>query len=155
MKIGIIVFSQTGNTYSVAQRLERQLSEAGHSVNVERVEITGELGPQATDFQLKTRPEVAPYNALVFGAPVMGFALSPAMKKYLAQISSLRGKKVACFITKQLPFYWTGGNQAVNKVKRICKSKDGAVCGSGIVIWSSARREEIIVNVVDRLSGLF
>lgn len=155
MNIGIIVFSQTGHTHSVAQRLEQKLVQAGHSVNIERVEIFGELGSAAADFRLKTRPEVAGYDAIVFGAPVMGFALSPVMKSYLAQIVPLNGQKVACFITKQLPFYWTGGKQAVNTVKKICASKNGAVCGSGIVIWSSARREEMITDVVDGLSGLF
>ncbi len=155
MNIGIIVFSQTGHTHSVAQRLEKKLVQAGHSASVERVEIYGELGTAAADFQLKACPDVDGYDAIVFGAPVMGFALSPAMKGYLAQIAPLDGKKVACFITKQLPFYWTGGKQAVKTVKELCASKNGAICGSGIVIWSSARREEMISNVVDGLSGLF
>ena len=155
MHIGIIVFSQTGNTHSVAMRLEEKLVRAGHLVNIERVEIFGELNPRVTDIQFKTRPQVDTYDALVFAAPVMAFALSPAMKSYLGRIGPLEGKKVACLITKQLPFYWTGGRQAVNTMKKICQSKDGAVCGSGIVIWSSSRREEMIVDVVDRLSGLF
>jgi len=155
MNIGIIVFSQTGNTHSVALRLQQKLSAAGHTATVERVEISGELGPRATDFQLKTRPEVASYDALVFGAPVMAFSLSPAMKSYLAQIASLKGKQVACFVTKSLPFYWTGGNQAIHKMGEICESKGGAVCGSGIVIWSSARREQMITDVVERLCRLF
>jgi flavodoxin len=155
MNIGIIVFSQTGNTHSVALKLEERLAQAGHSVNMERVEIFGELGPNATDFQLKTSPEVSAYDALVLGAPVMGFALSPAMQRYLTQVGSLQGKTIACFITKQLPFYWTGGKQAVNRIKKICESKDGAIRGSGIVIWSSACREEMIGDVVDGLSKLF
>ncbi|MCP4539371.1 MAG: flavodoxin family protein [Chloroflexi bacterium] len=155
MNIGIIVFSQTGNTYSVAQRLEEKLVQAGHSANIERVEIEGELGSAAADFRIKTRPEVNAYDAIVFGTPVMAFGLSPVMKRYLPQISSLQGKKVACFITKQLPFYWTGGRQAVGKIKKICQSKNGTICGSGIVIWSSGSREEMIVDVVDGLSGLF
>jgi len=155
MNIGIIVFSQTGHTHSVALRLQEKLSAAGHSATVERVEISGELGPGATNFQLKTRPEVDTYDALVFGAPVLGFALSPAMKSYLAQIASLKGKQVACFVTKSLPFYWTGGNQAIHKMGEICESKGGAVCGSGIVVWSSARREQMITDVVERLCRLF
>jgi len=124
-------------------------------VGIERIEISGELGPGATNFQLKTRPDVDTYDALVFGAPVQAFSLSPAMKSYLTQIASLKGKKAACFITKYLPFHWTGGNQAINKMKKICESKDGTVCGSGIVIWSSAHREKKITDVVEKLSRLF
>ncbi len=155
MNIGIIVFSQSGNTYSVAQKLGEKFIQAGHSTNIERIEIVGELDPTGANFQLTTKPQVAPYDAIVFSAPVMAFALSPAMKKYLAQIGSLKNKKVAFLVTKQLPFYWTGGRQAVNKMKKICESKDGTVCGSGIVIWSSARRDQMVTQVVDRLSKSF
>jgi len=134
MNIGIIIYSQTGNTNSVALKLKEKLSAAGHSVDIEQIEISGELGPRATNFQIKTKPDVDKYDALVFGAPIQAFSLSPAMKSYLTQIASLKNKKVTCFITKHLPFHWTGGNQAINKMKKICKSKDGTVCGSGIII---------------------
>ena len=155
MNIGIIIYSQTGNTSSVALKLKEKLSAVGHSVGIERIEISGELGPRATNFQLKTKPDVDKYDALVFGAPVQAFSLSPAMKSYLSQIASLKSKKIACFVTKHLPFYWTGGNQAVNKMGKICKSKDGTVCGSGVVIWSSTHRDQKITEVIDRLSRLF
>jgi hypothetical protein len=70
-------------------------------------------------------------------------------------MTSLKGKKVACFVTKGLPFYWTGGNQAINKMEKICKSKDGEVCGSEMVIWSSKRRDQKITEVIEKLSKLF
>lgn len=155
MNIGIIVFSQTEHTYSIALKLQEKLSEAGHSAKVERVEISGEARPGSKDFQFKTTPEVDPYDALVFAAPVQAFSLVLPMKSYLTQIASLQDKKVAFLVTKQLPFYWTGGNQAVNTMKKICESKGGVVCGSGIVVWSSGRREEMIANVVEKLSCLF
>ncbi len=155
MNIGIIIYSQTGNTNSVALKLKDKLFTAGHSVGIERIEISGESGPRATNFQLKTKPDVDKYDALVFGAPVQAFSLTPVMKSYLTQIPSLKGKKIACFVTKQLPFYWTGGNQALNKMKRICESKEGTVCGLGMVIWSSAHRDQKITDAIDRLSRLF
>jgi flavodoxin len=155
VNIGIIVFSQTGHTQSVALRLQEKLSAAGHTATIEQVEISGELGSGVSNYQLKTTPEVGTYDALVFGGPVLGFALSPAMKDYLTQIASLKGKKVACFITKSLPFYWTGGNQAVKTMRELCESKGGEVCGSGIVLWSSGRREQMIADVVERLCRLF
>ena len=155
MNIGIIIYSQTGNTNSVALKLKEKLYADGHSVDIEQIEISGELGPRATNFQLKTKPDVDKYDALVFGAPVQAFSLSPAMKSYLTRMTSLKGKKVACFVTKQLSFSWTGGNQAINKMEKICKSKDGEVCGSGMVIWSSKRRDQKITEVIDRLSRLF
>ncbi|MGB6369813.1 MAG: flavodoxin domain-containing protein [Atribacterota bacterium] len=155
MNIGIIVYSQTGNTNSVALKLKEKLSAAGHSAGIEQIEISGELGPRATNLQLKTKPDVDKYDALVFGAPVQAFSLSPVMKSYLKQVASLKSKKVACFVTKGLPFYWIGGNQAINKIKKICESRNGTVCGSGMVIWMSKRREKKITDVVEKLSRLF
>jgi flavodoxin len=154
MNIGIIVFSQTGHTHSVALKLQEKLSEAGHSATVEQVEISGEARPGATDFQIKTAPDVAPYDVIVFAGQVQAFSLSAGMKNYLSQIGALQGKKVALLVTKQLPFYWTGGNRAVNTMKKICESKGGVVCGSGIIIWGSKRREEMINEVIDKLSRL-
>ena len=39
MKIGIVVYSQTGNTYQVAEKLQETLSDKGHSVNIERINV--------------------------------------------------------------------------------------------------------------------
>ncbi len=47
MKIGIIVYSQTGNTFSVAEKLKAKLTAAGHNVNIERLTtVGGEDGPE-------------------------------------------------------------------------------------------------------------
>jgi len=37
----------------------------------------------------------------------------------------------------------------------VCESKGAEVSGSGIINWSKSSREQQIVEVVDRLSGLF
>jgi len=155
MNIGIIVHSQTGHTYSVAQKLMERLIAAGHSANLERIISAGTVRPGVKDVQLETRPEVDSYDALVFGAPVYGFSLSPVMTSYLNQIVSLKSKKVACVVTQFFPFPWMGGNRAIGQMKEICESKGAEVFGSAIVNWSSFRRHRQIIESVDRLSGLF
>lgn len=154
MKIGIIVYSQTGNTWSVAQKLETKLAAAGHSATLERITIVGEASP-GTPVQFQTLPDVGPYEAIAFGAPVQAFSLATAMKGYLQQIASLQGKQVACFVTKQLPFYWTGGNQALGTMRRICQSKGATVREMGIALWGSKQREQEIANLVNKLSAAF
>jgi flavodoxin len=39
MKIGMIIFSQTGNTYSVASRLYEKLLKLKKDVSIERIEV--------------------------------------------------------------------------------------------------------------------
>lgn len=154
MKVGIVVYSQTGNTHTVAQKLKEKFIAAGHSAEVEQVTVTGNTSPGSKDFQLVTIPNTSSYDALVFAAPVQAFSLSPVMAAYLKQIQSLQDKKIACYVTKQLPRKWTGGNQAIGKIKRICESKGGTVCGSEIINWNS-NREQIIDECVDNLVCLF
>jgi len=153
MNIGIIVYSRTGNTHSVALKLEEKLAAAGHAVTLERIEV-GEVTP-GKPVQFKTLPDAGPYDALIFGAPVHGFSLCQPMAGYLKQVASLQGKKVACLVTQAFPYPWLGGNRAIRQMKQICESKGATVCGSGIVNWMNKRREQQIVEVVDRLSKLF
>jgi flavodoxin len=155
MKIGIIIHSQTGNTNSVALKLKEKLSAAGHSVDLERLKVAGALRRGIKDIQFETLPNAGQYDALVFGAPVEAFSLSPVMVSYLTQIASLQSKKVACLVTQFFPYPWMGGNRAIGQMKKICESKGAVVFGSEVINWSSSRRNLKITEAVDRLSRLF
>ncbi|MEA3239842.1 MAG: hypothetical protein U9Q94_08730 [Candidatus Bipolaricaulota bacterium] len=89
MKIGIIIYSQTGNTLSVGEKLKERLATAGHSAEIEQVTVVGSRKSGDRAFQLAIRPNVAQYDALVFGSAVEAFPLSPVMKSYLTGADSL------------------------------------------------------------------
>jgi flavodoxin len=147
MEIGIIVYSKTGNTYSVAEKLQKKLKADGHSVEL------GEVKP-GENITFENKPEIDAYDAVIFGSPVHAFSLAPAMKEYLNQIQSLEGKKVACYVTKGLPFKSTGGKQAISQMTEIIQSKDGNLLGTDILVWKGGKLENII-KLVDKLSALF
>jgi len=155
MNIGMIIYSQTGNTLSVAMKLKEKLAAAGHAVTLEQVKVIGEARPGMKDIRFETLPDPGQYDVLVFGSWVLGFSLTPAMNSYLKQIATLQGKRVACLITHYFPLAWMGGNRASGQMKSICESKGATVIGSGVVNWSNSRREQEIAEVVDRLSKLF
>ena len=155
MNIGIILYSQTGNTYSVSLKLKEKLITAEHSVDIERLKVVGEVRPGTKDIRLETLPDIEPYDALVFGSPVQAFSLSSVMASYLTQIASLQGKKVAFLVTQYFPFPWMGGNRTVGQMKKICEPKGAVVCGVAIVNWSNPNREKRIIEVVEKLSKLF
>ena len=100
MKIGIIVHSQTNNTYLVAQKLQEKLSEDGNEVEIKRVKMKGGDKSGRKDIQIENPPEVSDYDALIFGSPVHAFSLAPAMKVYLEQIPSLQDKKIAFLLPR-------------------------------------------------------
>lgn len=155
MKIGIIVHSHTGNTYSVAQRLKEELLAAGHALSLEKVIAVNDEQPDVSKIQLKETPDASEYDALIFGAPVRGFSLSPVMKSYLSQIVSLKGKKIVCYVTEYFPYPWMGGNRAVDQMKKLCETKGTEVFETRVINWSNRQREKKITNMVEELNKLF
>jgi flavodoxin len=154
VNIGIITYSRTGHTLSVAVKLKEALSAAGHSVSLERLETLELVSTYAADARLETKPAIDTYDALVFGAPVRGGTPAPPMVSYLEQITSLQGKRVVCLATGVFPAGW-GRNQTIAHMKEVCESKGATVCGSGSVGWWSLGRKRRIDEVVDDLSSLF
>jgi flavodoxin len=153
-RVGIIVYSHTGHTLTVAERLRERLSEMGHRVTLERLETVGPVSPSADTAELRKKPFVGGYDALVLGSPVRGGRMSAPMRSYLEQVPSLEGKKVACLVTGFFPAGW-GRNQTLAEMEAACESKGAVVCGSGSVGWFSLRRKGQISRIVDHLSELF
>lgn len=155
MKIGIIVFSKTGNTYSTANKLMEKLSQKGHSIKLEKLEPKGEVHPGIKNLELQNIPDVKNYDAVIFGSPVWAFSLSPVLKTYMNMIPSLENKKVICFVTKGLPFNWTGGNNSISQMIKICKSKGAKPLATGIITWlkkSDEQIDKLINNILQILN---
>ncbi|MBN1857869.1 flavodoxin [Candidatus Bipolaricaulota bacterium] len=155
MKIGIVVYSQTGHTLSVAEELKRKLDEAGHSVSLEQVSVVGGRKQGDRAFELDVTPGLGSYEALVLGSAVEAFSLSPVLSRYLEQLDSLQEKRVACLVTQQFPYPWMGGNRAIRQMVKLCESKGASVCGAAIVNWAQSRRETTTAQAIAYLAGLF
>jgi len=93
MNIGIIVYSQTGNTLQVANRVKERLIGEGHSVVLEQVTVVGGRTPKTKEFELEAKPNVENYDAIVFASYVEAFSLCAVMARYLKGIGSLEGKQ--------------------------------------------------------------
>jgi flavodoxin len=154
MKVGIIVYSNTGNTISVAERLEKSLAAKGHNVEIKRVELENESPKPGSPLILKTAPDITPYDTVIFASPVHAFSLAPAMKLYLSQIGALSGIKTHCFITQGFKKSWLGGNRAVRQISAACKAKGGSMISTGIVNWPDEQRERQIQEIVTALSAI-
>lgn len=152
MKIGLIVYSETGNTLSVAQKLEQALKTSGHAVTLAKIEADRDQKTGAIAF--KATPAVDAYDVVIFASPVQAFSLAKGMGMYLAQLSSLSGKKVACFVTQHLKKDWMGGNHAIKQITAACKAKGADISQSGIVHWSSETRDAQIDEVIRKMCGI-
>jgi NAD(P)H dehydrogenase (quinone) len=155
MNIGIIIHSHTGHTHLVSHKQMEKLSSGGHSVKIKRVIPENDMQPDIKKIIFKSAPEISTFDALIFGAPVRAFSLSPVLTAYLNQIPSLDRKKILLFTTMFLPFTWMGGENAIYQMKKICFTKSGDVCETGIIKWSGFGRDKRINKMVDRFCGKF
>jgi NAD(P)H dehydrogenase (quinone) len=151
MNVGIIVYSQTGNTLSVAQKLKEAILAQGHTAVLERVEAENDAPNSKQPPRLTKAPDLSGYDAVLFGAPVHAFSLCLVMKLYLTQCSKLRGKPVCCFVTQHLKKPWMGGNRAIKQMHALCGDKGADNRESGVVNWTAPGRDAQIDAVVTRL----
>lgn len=154
MKIGIILYSQTGNTRSVALKLKEKLTGFGHKAAIEEIKASGTgHGPSAV--HLTSIPDASLFDALVLAAPVQAFTLTMVMKSYCNHLPSLNGTKVAFLLTQFFPFRWMGGTRALRVLKGHAERLGAVALGGEVVNWSRKNRVEIIEAVTDRLAKLF
>lgn len=154
MNIGIIIFSRTGNTLYVAEKVRDACLAQGHTAVIERVNAENEDPNNKLPVRLKNAPDPLRFDAVIFGAPVQAFSLSPIMKVYMAQLPQLKGKKACCFVTEHFSKPWMGGKQAVKQICSLCQSKGTDISKSGIVNWTSKSRDDQIADVASKLGKI-
>lgn len=151
MKIGIIVHSHTGHTLMAAEKIRDMLISRGEEATVLRV--NAESGKDRRIAVLTEKPPVEGFDALIFGAPVWGFSITPAMREYLMQLNSLKGRKVACFIT-QSGGPLLGGNRTIRQIKALCKGKGAEITIAEIIRWKSEEFEQRIEAAAEKLCAI-
>lgn len=151
MKIGIIVYSKTGNTLAVANRLYEQYLKLGHTVNLERVIVANDAESTVAKMKLTNAPKIDQFDLLVFCAPVNGFRLSLVMQAYLNQLPSLKGKVVMGFVTQYFPYSFLGGKQAIKGMTKLCLAKGVEISKTSIINWKNPlKKEQLIVETIDK-----
>jgi len=154
MKIGIIVFSRTGNSLSVAEKIREACIANGHEATIERIHAEHEEPNNQFPLKLTATPSLSGYDAVVLGAAVEAFSLSPVLKAYLAQLPGAGGKRAACFVTQHLSKPWLGGNRAIRQARALCKAKGLDVRATGIVNWTNKARDAQIAGVAAEFAKL-
>ncbi len=155
MKIGIIVYSQTGNTYSVAIKIKEALIKKGHSVEIDKIEAIRETKQNVNNIKISKMPDVEKYDGLIFASFVEAFSLCPVMDTYLKQLKSLNNKKIAVYVTQFFPYPWMGGKHAIKQMKKNLILKGNAITETGIVNWKNKNREQIIQKLVEQFTIYF
>ena len=150
MKIGIMVHSQTGNTLSVAEKIQERLAKEGHSTELKKIIPFKESDPRPEDVRFQAKPPVDGYEALIFAAPVWGFSLSAVMRAYLDDMELASKPVVLGFVTHAFPLPWMGGTRAIRQMEGLCQAKGLRILGTGIINWSRKDREKQILDLTEQ-----
>ena len=155
MSIGIIVYSQTGNTLKVCEAVKTGLESEGFKITIERIEGEGHPGQKTSEITLTNEPDARKYDSLIFASPVQAFSLAVPMQKYMEGLSGLNGKKAAFIMTKGLPFKWTGATHALSQMHSLADKAGAAISRIDTVIWPSRNPERDTAAAIARLKEFF
>lgn len=153
MKIGIIVYSQIGNTSSVASSLYDKLKKEKYDVSLEKIEALRDMKKNNRNFKIINAPDLDKYDFLILASYVEGFMLCPVMKEYLKNISSKKNKRALAFLTHLFPFHWMGANHAMKEMISFSKKKEIIVQKTEIIDWSNKKRGKEIEILIDEFSN--
>lgn len=140
MNICFIVYSKTGHTLSLANKLKDKLDYIGHNTTLAK------LGD--------SEPDISKYNGLVIATPVHGASPAEVVKDYLGKLPSLEDKKVVCLATSLFPAA-LGRNQTLKYLKEKCEEKGSKVCDVGGISSLSFGKKKKTEELVERLSKCF
>lgn len=142
MNVGIVIYSETGNTKSVAQKAQERIGGAGHDTEILEVKA------DKSRLKLTDLPPVDGYDMLCLGSPVHALTLANPMKLFLKELPPLDGERVTFFATQALPFSWLGGNRAMRVFHRAVVDKTGKPLRAGTVHWASRGKDQEIEAIV-------
>lgn len=154
MKIGIIVYSYSGNTLKVAQQLQKKLEAQGHQVGIKPIQVQNSQPTNRMEQIILTNsPPVDEEEALVLAAPVWAFSLCPIIRVYLAQLKDQKGKPCLSFVTQAAPFGWLGGNKALRLLKADAQKAGLNTLGQGCLGWKGRDLEGRMEALTSQLAS--
>jgi len=154
MKIGILIYSHSGNTLSVAEKIKEEIKKRNLDATIERITLVNDDPQSPQPAVLKNIPNIDEYDKLIIGAPINGFSLCKAMRLYLENHAKLKSKEINCFVTQHFKHSFLGGNRGIKQVTSFCNNQNSTVKNTSIIHWSSNNREEEIVTAVDLMADI-
>ncbi len=154
MNIGIIVYSETGNTLALCEQARDILTGYGQNVTLARITVHD----VKLDRTLRDAPAAGQYDLVILGTPVQGFSLPVPVREYLARAEFADGVKLGVLITQYFKADWLGGKQTLKQARDAFARFHPVFYGAGIVHVRSRKRDQQInaaMRAVTNFEGKF
>jgi len=147
MKVGIIVYSESGHTLSVVKLLAKAFEQAGDTAFVVPLEV---IDPTKNRHLMKL-PDAGGFDLMVIAGPVQGFRPAQPLIDFISQTTFLKNQKVSILLTQHFKKAWLGGNYSIKMMKGLLAKDSVLIMNEAIVHWSSKTRETDIEVIIKRL----
>lgn len=147
MKIGIAVFSGTGNTAYVAELLSRELHSLGATVDIHKIDsrIFRDNGPITVNFDPRA------YDLVGIGHPVLGFGPTPLVLRFAVALPHGPGR---IFIFKSAADNHHINNTASEKLIQILENKGYDVFHNFLYVmpcnWIFTYKRSFNLQIIDK-----
>lgn len=147
MTIGIIVYSYTNNTLTIANQLKEALVNKGYLVEIESIKAYNE-DPNNTQIILSNIPNHKKYDKLIFATCVRGFDCAPVFKAYMNTIDTLDNKRCAGFVSQYFPWDGLGGTQSLKRMRDLVEMKKGVFVPLRSIHVKSKQKDKQIAELI-------
>lgn len=144
MKLGIIVYSESGHTLSVVNKIEESLIQNHVEVKKMILNFTVEKGTR----MLVQPPKLESCEAYIIASPIQGFQLAKPMSDYLVQNPLPKDAKIGILLTEYFKVMFLGGNYSLKQAKATIDVSSHKLVVEKVIHWSSKKREEQIKEAV-------
>ena len=151
MDIGILVYSYTGNTLQVAEKIKEKIISNGDTAEIHQITCKNSEPNSKVPMELDMIPDVTKYDKLIIGAPINAFSVCNALKLYFSK-KSINASQVNVFVTQHFKCAMFGGNRGIKQISNFASKQGATVLNSAIIHWSSKNRERQITESTELLS---
>ncbi len=145
MKLGIIVYSETGHTSSVINRLVQRLNPAiNHQIFTIR---SNEKRDEVYDV-----PNIVGCDTFIIATPVQAFMPATPMVLAIKALGDLTTMNGHLIITHYFKRAWLGGNHTIKVLTKLLREKGANIKTSHIISWSHKHREQQIETMIAKMS---
>ncbi len=158
MKVGIFVYSQSGHTASFARAIADRLKETKIDYDIELISPYGIPKPWTGNISFRNIPEVKEYDILLFGGPVWFFGISKVLRKFFAEMDSIKGKTVIPFVTCGFSASF-GANRALKQIEEEvsffqAEVLEGEALSFVFSITNKEKMREAVERIINKIKGI-
>jgi len=148
MKVTIILYSETRNTFSVVEKLQSKFKKDGHLVDIIELKVYD----IKKNKKLLSHPDITPCDLLIFASPVQAFSVAVPMQEYMKNMNIPLNQKVNLLITQHFKKRWLGGNRALKQMRKYLSRFQANIEKEVDIHWSRNDRKTQIEAAVKELS---